>query len=161
ITSAMSSALVLSRLIGRVYARPRAYSFPWSRSQKSGHVHSASSAVQGASASGSSACLSSVVITVSLISSLLSRVVRTRAGSGSPRAPRRARRRRRAASPRRRPPPARSRGGGVARLLILVDAGADALLVDARGAHPLPDLGAGDLGRRRVLHQVADRRRAD
>ncbi len=37
------------------------------------------------------------------MSSLLSRVVRRRAGSGSPRAPRRARRRRRAASPRRRP----------------------------------------------------------
>src|SRR5438270_47136 len=37
----------------------------------------------------------------------------------------------------------------------------DTLLVDAPVAHPLPDLGAGDLGRRGVLHQVVDRRRAD
>ena len=35
---------------------------------------------------------------------------------------------------------------------------AHAGLVEAARLHPRPDLGAGDLGRRRVLHQVVDRR---
>src|SRR5439155_381180 len=55
-----------------VYVGPRGYSLSWSRSQKSGQVHSASSAVQGASASGSSARSCSVVISVSRISCISS-----------------------------------------------------------------------------------------
>ena len=57
ITSAMSSAFVVSRLMRRVYAAASAYSLSWSRSQNSGQVQSASSAVSGASASSSSALL--------------------------------------------------------------------------------------------------------